>query len=189
MNIPLIILKVLIIFTLLLFLVIPIITIAILIKLDSTGPIIHWSKRIGLNNKVFLMPKFRTMKVDTKDVATHLLDNPKDKITKIGFFLRKTSLDEVPQIYSIIMNQMNFIGPRPALYNQYDLIDLRTKKNIHKIKPGITGLAQVEGRDELSIKKKVEYDYAYYKNINLKINLIIIFKTFKNIIISKNVKH
>ena len=87
------------------------------------------------------------------------------------------------------MNQMNFIGPRPALYNQYDLIDLRTKKNIHKIKPGITGLAQVEGRDELSIKKKVEYDYAYYKNINLKINLIIIFKTFKNIIISKNVKH
>ena len=177
-----------IIFLLVLFFI-PVIVISIIIKIDSNGPVIQWSKRVGINNKIFKMPKFRTMYIDTLDLPTHLLDNPKKSITRFGFFLRKTSLDEIPQIYSVLINDMNFIGPRPALHNQYDLINLRTEKNIHTIKPGITGLAQVEGRDDLTIKKKVEYDNVYFKNKGFKINTMIIIKTLRIVIIAKYIKH
>ena len=135
------------------------------------------------------MPKFRTMKINTKDVASHLLDNPNQYITRFGKFLRKTSLDEIPQIYSIVKNDMNFIGPRPALHNQYDLIEKRTERNIHKIKPGITGHAQVNGRDSLSIDDKVGYDEQYYKNKSFNMNLTIIIKTLMHLITRSNIRH
>ena len=121
----------------------PFIIISICIKVDSRGPVIHWSKRVGRNNKIFLMPKFRTMKVNTPDLATHLLKNRNNFVTRVGKILRKLSLDEIPQIFSIIRGDMNFIGPRPALYNQYDLIKLRNKFSLSSIKPGITGWAQI----------------------------------------------
>ena len=163
----------------LLFIFIPLILIiSILIKIDSTGPVIHWSKRIGLHNNVFYMPKFRTMTTDTPQIASHLMEGKQNTyMTRIGFFLRKYSLDELPQIYSIIKGDMNIVGPRPALFNQKDLIDLRTKKNIHLIKPGITGYAQVNGRDLLSISEKVELDEYYFKKRNLFMDFKILIKT------------
>ncbi len=172
-----------------LLIIIPSAIISIIIILDSKGPVLHWSKRIGKNNNIFLMPKFRTMKTETNDVASHLLNNPEKYITRFGNFLRKTSIDEIPQIYSIIKNDMNFIGPRPALHNQNDLIEMRTKKNIHKIKPGITGYAQVNGRDILSIENKVDYDNQYYQNNNMIMNLKIILKTLILIFKRTNIKH
>jgi O-antigen biosynthesis protein WbqP len=123
--------------------------------LSSDGPVLFWSKRVGKNNKIFMMPKFRTMKVDAPVVATNFLNDPKMFLTPIGSFLRKSSLDEVPQIWSILLGDMSFVGPRPALFNQYDLIKLRKSKKIHFLTPGLTGWAQVNGRDNLSISKKV----------------------------------
>ena len=137
---------------------VPLIFISIFVKATSSGPIIYWSERVGKGGDIFYMPKFRTMKINTPQVATHLLQNPENHLTIFGKFLRKFSLDELPQIYSVLKGQMTFVGPRPALYNQYDLIGLRQKCGLEAIKPGITGWAQVNGRDELSIQKKVEFE-------------------------------
>ena len=167
----------------------PMLIIAFLIKIDSKGPIIHYSKRIGKNKSEFFMPKFRTMYLDTPQLATHLLKNPNDHVTKIGKYLRKYSLDELPQIFSIFRGDMTFIGPRPALFNQKDLITKRDKLNINSLKPGITGLAQVNGRDKLSIDEKVSIELKYLNNKNLFLNISIIFKTIKKIFYNSEVRH
>ena len=176
-------------FILIIFLFIPIIIIIFFIILNSWFPIIHWSKRIGKNNEIFLMPKFRTMKNNTPDVATHLLLDSNSYITRIGFLLRKFSLDEIPQLFSVIKGDMSFVGPRPALYNQYDLKLLRESKGIHKIKPGITGLAQINGRDSIDIKTKVDFDYSYLLNQSNILDIKIIFLTIYNVLTKKNIKH
>ena len=171
-------------------LIVPLIVIYISIKISTRDTPIFWSKRVGKDNKIFHMPKFRTMKKDTPIIATHLISNPREKITGIGFFLRKYSLDEIPQIFSIIRGDLSFVGPRPALFNQSDLIQLRTRKNIHKIKPGITGWAQVNGRDRLSIEKKVEYDDFYCKQRkSIFFDLYIIYLTFIQIIKKSDISH
>ena len=165
----------------------PSLIIALLIKITSKGSILFWSKRIGINNKIFLMPKFRTMTQGTPDVATHLLKDPDQFLTSIGPFLRRSSLDEIPQLYSVLLGDMSLVGPRPALFNQEDLINLRTEKGIHKLKPGITGWAQVNGRDSLSIEEKTEYDYYYLKNRNFRFNIIILYKTFIKVLLAKDI--
>jgi len=141
-----------------------ILIIALMVKLSSKGPVLYWSDRAGINNSIFKMPKFRTMYIDAPEMATHLMEDPSLYLTSIGVFLRKLSLDEFPQLYSILKGDISFVGPRPALYNQDDLIKLRTEKGIHKIIPGITGWAQVNGRDEISIPKKVDFDKYYLRN-------------------------
>ena len=141
----------------------PSLIIILLVKITSKGPILFWSKRFGVNNEIFLMPKFRTMKQDTPDVATHLLKDPDQFLTSMGPFLRRTSLDEIPQLYSVLLGDMSLVGPRPALFNQEDLINLRTEKGIHKLKPGITGWAQVNGRDEITIPEKVTQNDTFFK--------------------------
>jgi O-antigen biosynthesis protein WbqP len=162
---------------------IPLILIAIAVRLTSKGPAFHWSSRVGRYNQNFIMPKFRTMRLETPQVATHLLRNPKRYETPIGPFLRKTSLDELPQLYNIFRGDMSFVGPRPALFNQYDLIKLRTKARVHLLLPGITGWAQINGRDALSIKDKVNLDAAYLKQqsfvFDIKILCITILKVLK----------
>ena len=159
------------------------ILIGLLIRLTSKGPAIHWSSRVGKENELFNMPKFRTMRLNTPDVATHLLINADQFVTPLGIFLRRTSLDEIPQLWSIINGDMAFVGPRPALYNQNDLIALRTQKCIHQLTPGITGWAQIKGRDELPIPEKVEMDFFYLQNrsafFDVKIILITIFTVLK----------
>jgi len=159
------------------------ILIGLLIWLTSKGPAIHWSSRVGKENELFNMPKFRTMRLNTPDVATHLLTNADQFVTPLGIFLRRTSLDEIPQLWSIINGDMAFVGPRPALYNQNDLIALRTQKCIHQLTPGITGWAQIKGRDELPIPEKVEMDFFYLQNrsafFDVKIILITIFTVLK----------
>ncbi len=165
------------------------IVIAALIKLTSPGPVIHWSRRVGKNNVIFHMPKFRTMHQGTEDVATHLMKDPQSKITNIGFLLRKYSLDEIPQIFSVIKGKMSFVGPRPALYNQEDLIALRTERKVDSLMPGITGWAQVNGRDELSIHKKVEYDLDYYLKKSFFFDLYIIWITIKKVFVKDGVSH
>jgi len=142
---------------------IPMAVIAIAVRLTSSGPILYWSDRVGRNNKTFRMPKFRTMNLGTPEVATHLLDDPKMHLTTIGAFLRKTSLDELPQIYSILKGDLSLVGPRPALHNQNDLVALRTERGVHELVPGLTGWAQVNGRDDLPIPLKVEYDFEYLR--------------------------
>jgi O-antigen biosynthesis protein WbqP len=139
----------------------PIGLIALVVRLTSFGPILYWSERIGRKNKIFKMPKFRSMRVGTPQVAKHLLVDPKNHITPIGSFLRKSSLDELPQLWSILVGDMSFVGPRPALFNQQDLIELRTKQGVHVLMPGLTGWAQVKGRDELTIPQKVALDAEY----------------------------
>jgi len=152
-------------------------------------PIFFLSRRIGYKNKIFLMYKFRTMKNRTPLLATHLLNSPQKYITKIGFFLRKSSLDELPQIFNILKGEMSFVGPRPALFNQRDLIAKRTKFHIHTLYPGITGWAQVNGRDNLDIKKKVKYDIYYRKNISILLDLKILVKTIHKIFKTTEVYH
>ncbi len=149
---------------LLCFLSVPIIVVGLMVKLTSKCPALYWSDRVGINNRIFRMPKFRTMRANTPAVATHLMKNPDAYLTPIGSFLRKFSLDELPQLYSILKGDISFVEPRPALYNQDDLVELRTEKGIHKLIPGITGWAQVNGRDELPIPVKVEFDEYYLKN-------------------------
>ena len=149
---------------LLCFLSVPILVVGLMVKLTSKGPVLYWSDRVGINNRIFRMPKFWTMRIDTPAVATHLIKNPDVYLTLIGSFLRKFSLDELPQLYSILKGDISFVGPRPALYNQDDLVELRTGKGIHKLIPGITGWAQVNGRDELPIPIKVGFDEYYLKN-------------------------
>ena len=162
----------------LIILLIPIIIISILIKTLTPGRVIYWSQRVGIKNKLFLMPKFRTMRENTPELATDKLKNPNKYITKFGKFLRKTSLDELPQIWNIFLGDMSFVGPRPALFNQYDLIEMRTKKGIHNLKPGLTGWAQINGRDSLSNEMKVKHDYEYLTKRNLFFDLQIILLTF-----------
>jgi O-antigen biosynthesis protein WbqP len=149
-----------------------------MVKLTSKGPILYWSDRVGMDNRIFKMPKFRTMRIDTPPVATHLLTNPDAYLTPIGSFLRKFSLDELPQLWSILKGHMSFIGPRPALFNQDDLIELRTNKGIHKLVPGITGWAQINGRDDIPIPLKVKYDEYYMKNKSFFLDLKILWLTF-----------
>jgi len=156
----------------------PMLIIALLVKTTSEGPVLYWSDRVGINNSIFRMPKFRTMRIDTPAVATHLMKNPNIYLTPIGPFLRKFSLDELPQLYSILKGDISFVGPRPALYNQDDLVELRTEKGVHRLIPGITGWAQVNGRDELPIPVKVEFDEYYLKNRSFLLDLKILLMTF-----------
>ena len=178
-------------FSLILFciLVLPAIFIWLGIKLTSKGPGIYWSNRVGKNNNIFMMPKFRTMYLNTPTIATHLLKDPSLYLTPIGSFLRKTSLDEIPQLWSILEGDMSFIGPRPALFNQYDLIDLRTSKGVHHLTPGLTGWAQVNGRDDLSIAKKVKFDTEYLKKKSFIFDLKILYLTFIKIIQIEGIQH
>lgn len=169
--------------------IVPMILTAIYIRLTSKGPALYWSKRVGINNQIFLMPKFRTMYVDTPQVATHLLSNAKNYLIVGGSLIRKLSLDELPQLYSVLIGDMSLVGPRPALYNQEDLIALRTARGIHQLKPGVTGWAQVNGRDELSIQKKVEVDEYYLKNQSLTLDIKIIIMTVAKVLGMKGVSH
>jgi O-antigen biosynthesis protein WbqP len=162
---------------------IPMLLIAIAIKMTSKGPVLHWSKRVGRYNRNFLMPKFRTMKLDSPQIATHLMANPEIYLTRIGQLLRKGSVDELPQIWSVLIGDLSFVGPRPALYNQHDLVELRTRYGIHELVPGVTGWAQVNGRDELSVPDKVAFDREYAERkspiFDLKILLLTIVKVFQ----------
>lgn len=168
---------------------IPILIIALAVRLASPGPVLYWSERVGLNNHLFKMPKFRSMKVDTPEVATHLLTDPHSAITPLGYFLRKTSLDELPQLWNILKGEMSFVGPRPALFNQQDLISLRTKEGIHTLIPGLTGWAQINGRDELPIPEKVKLDAEYMQNQSFFRDLYILWLTLFRVVNSHGVKH
>lgn len=174
---------------LLLVLSLPMLIIALMVKLTSPGPALYWSDRIGQNNDVFKMPKFRSMKTDTPEVATHLLANPLSALTPIGNFLRKTSLDELPQLWNILKGEMSFVGPRPALFNQVDLITLRTEQGIHQLSPGLTGWAQINGRDELPIPDKIKLDADYMHNQSFSRDLHILWLTLFRVISSQGVKH
>ena len=168
---------------------IPMMILAALVKLTSRGPVLYWSDRVGKNNALFRMPKFRTMKLNTPAVATHLLAGPDQYLTSIGKFLRKSSLDEFPQIISIVKGDMSFVGPRPALFNQEDLIQLRTQKGIHTLTPGLTGWAQINGRDELPIPVKVDFDEYYLGHCSFLFDMKIIFKTFLKVLRREGVTH
>jgi len=168
---------------------VPIIIIAVLVRLTSSGPVLYWSDRVGVGNGIFKMPKFRTMRIDTPAVATHLLKEPDAYMTPIGRFIRKTSLDELPQLWSVLKGDMSFVGPRPALFNQDDLIALRTKKGVHQLIPGITGWAQINGRDDIPISVKVEYDEYYIKNQSFLFDLKILWNTFFKVIKKEGVAH
>lgn len=168
---------------------VPMAIIMLLVKFSSKGPVLYWSKRIGRNNAIFRMPKFRTMLMDAPEVATHLLDHPQKYLTPIGSFLRKTSLDELPQLYCIIAGDMSIIGPRPALFNQEDLIRLRTEKGVHTLTPGLTGWAQINGRDELSIPQKVEYDEYYLRHNSIELESKIFVQTFAKVFRSEGITH
>lgn len=157
---------------------------AIIVKCTSPGPILFKQRRIGKDNQEFMIYKFRTMRIDTPNVATHLLKNPEQYITPIGKFMRKTSLDELPQLFNILKGEMSVVGPRPALYNQYDLIEMRTNANVHTVRPGLTGLAQVSGRDELENEQKVYFDQQYVQKqsffFDLKLIFLTVVKVFKS---------
>lgn len=166
-----------------------ILVLAITIWLTSIGPVLYWSDRVGRYNKLFKMPKFRTMQVDTPAVATHLLPDAKQFLTPVGSFLRKTSLDELPQLWSIIKGDMSFVGPRPALFNQEDLIELRTQCGVHKLLPGLTGWAQINGRDELPIPDKVQLDVEYMNKRSFLFDLKIMTMTILKVVSRDGVKH
>lgn len=176
-------------FILLVIFLFPIILVSILITFTSKGPVIFWSERVGRDNKNFMMPKFRTMKIETPQVATHLLGDSENHLTPIGGFLRKSSLDELPQLWSILNGDMSFVGPRPALFNQKDLISLRTQVGVHKLIPGLTGWAQINGRDEISIQQKVRFDEFYLNNNSFLLDIKIIFMTFFKVLLRKDVSH
>lgn len=163
--------------------------VAIAIKATSEGPILFMSNRVGRNNKLFNMPKFRSMKINTPAVATHLLENPDSHLSPVGGFLRKSSLDEIPQLWSVIVGDMSLIGPRPALYNQQELIDMRTAHGVQKIQPGVTGWAQINGRDELSIEEKVVFDVEYLERRGLHLDLKILLGTVLVVLKRKSVSH
>ena len=167
----------------------PMMMVALLVRLTSQGPALHWSDRVGRENKIFKMPKFRTMRVDTPPMATHLMTEPEKFLTPIGGFLRKTSLDELPQLLSILQGKMSFVGPRPALFNQADLIALRTVKGVHSLVPGLTGWAQVNGRDDLPVPTKVAYDQAYLRTRSFVLDFKILGMTMLQAIIGKGVSH
>ena len=172
-----------------LLLLIPIFLLILLIKMTSTGAALYWSDRVGMNNIIFKMPKFRSMKVDTPAVATHLLNNPDAFLSPIGGFLRHSSLDELPQLFSVLKGDMSFVGPRPALFNQSDLIALRAEKGVDKLLPGITGWAQVNGRDDLSIPDKVALDAEYLNRQSFWFDMKILWMTFLKVIKRDGVSH
>jgi O-antigen biosynthesis protein WbqP len=176
-------------FIALLLLCIPLLLVALAVKVSSKGPAIYWSQRVGRNNQLFNMPKFRTMRTDTPAVATHLLQDPEQWLTPKGSFLRKSSLDELPQLWSILKGDMSFVGPRPALYNQYDLIELRTQAGLHMLQPGLTGWAQINGRDELPIPVKVKFDIEYMQRKSFLFDLYIMWMTFLKVIHRDGVIH
>jgi O-antigen biosynthesis protein WbqP len=168
---------------------VPVLLVAVAVRLTSKGPALYWSDRVGRNNVIFKMPKFRSMRVGTPAVATHLLANPKAHLTPIGSFLRKSSLDELPQLWSILAGDMSFVGPRPALFNQHDLIVLRTEQGVHTLVPGLTGWAQVNGRDELPIPHKVKLDVAYLQRQSLWFDIRILWLTFVKVLRRDGVSH
>jgi O-antigen biosynthesis protein WbqP len=173
----------------LLVLSIPMLLVALLVRITSPGPILYWSDRVGRDNLIFKMPKFRTMRTDTPAVATHLLGDPDRWLTPVGKFLRKSSLDELPQLWSILTGDMSVVGPRPALFNQEDLIQLRTAKGVHQLTPGLTGWAQINGRDELPIPVKVEFDEYYLHHRSFALDLKIVFLTIFKVVRSAGVSH
>lgn len=175
--------------TILALLAAPMLFISIAVRLSSKGPSLYWSDRFGKNNKIFKMPKFRSMRLDTPAVATNLLDNPDVYLSPIGGFLRRYSLDELPQLYSVLKGDMSFVGPRPALFNQEDLIALRSKKGVEKLLPGITGWAQVNGRDELSIPDKVALDVVYLNRQSFWFDMKILWMTFLKVIKKDGISH
>jgi len=171
------------------FLALPIVITALAVRLTSPGPVLYWSDRVGRRNRIFKMPKFRSMRIDTPAVATHLLQNPDQWLTPIGSFLRKSSLDELPQLWSILKGDMSFVGPRPALFNQDDLIALRKEKGVHELVPGLTGWAQVNGRDELPIPQKVELDAEYLQRRSLLFDLKVLWMTALKVLARDGVSH
>ena len=170
-------------------LIVPIVVVAVLVKLTSKGTALYWSDRVSMHNTIFKMPKFRSMKVETPAVATHLLVDPGIVLTPVGDFLRKSSLDELPQLWCILKGEMSFVGPRPALFNQYDLINFRTEKNIDKVLPGLTGWAQVNGRDELPIPEKVVLDVEYMERQSLWFDMKILWLTVLKVVRRDGVSH
>ena len=163
--------------------------IGVLVRVTSPGPMLYWSDRVGQGNRLFSMPKFRSMQVDTPAVATHLLKQPTRYLTPIGSYLRRSSLDELPQLWCVLVGDMSFVGPRPALFNQDDLIALRTHYGVHELLPGLTGWAQVNGRDELPIPEKVRLDVEYLQKISLKFDVIILWRTLKSVAHGKGIAH
>lgn len=167
----------------------PILVLALAVRLTSSGPALYWSDRVGRGNKIFSMPKFRSMQINTPAVATHLLSDPKIYLTPIGSFLRTSSLDELPQLWSILVGDMSFVGPRPALFNQDDLIDLRTQHGVHTLLPGLTGWAQVNGRDELPISAKVQLDIEYLQDRSFRFDIRILWLTLVKVLRREGVTH
>ena len=172
-----------------LILFVPVLLVAMAVRLTSKGPALYWSDRIGRDNVTFKMPKFRSMRVGTPAMATHLLADARSHLTPIGSFLRKSSLDELPQLWSILAGDMSFVGPRPALFNQHDLIALRTEQGVHTLVPGLTGWAQVNGRDELPIPEKVKLDVAYLQRQSLWFDIRILWLTFVTVLDRDGVSH
>jgi len=170
-------------------LAVPVLLVALLVRLTSPGSALYWSDRVGRHNKIFKMPKFRSMRVGTPALATHLLTDPSAYLTPIGSFLRKSSLDELPQLWSILTGDMSFVGPRPALYNQHDLIELRTRLGVHELVPGLTGWAQINGRDELPIPQKVRLDVEYLQRRSLAFDIRILWLTFVKVIRRDGITH
>ncbi|MCX7240160.1 MAG: sugar transferase [Burkholderiales bacterium] len=170
-------------------LALPLLLVALAVKLTSVGPVLFWADRVGQSNRIFKMPKFRTMLAQTPVLATHLLENPDSYLTAVGGFLRKSSLDELPQLWSIFKGDMSFVGPRPALFNQDDLVELRTRHGVHALVPGLTGWAQINGRDELPIPQKVALDLEYMRRQSLLFDFQILFLTFIKVIRRDNVAH
>lgn len=170
-------------------LVVPVLLIALAVRLTSAGPVLYWSNRVGRDNKLFRMPKFRTMKLETPAVATHLLEHPEQYLTPIGSFLRRLSLDELPQLWCVIRGEMSIVGPRPALFNQADLIALRMASGVDKLVPGLTGWAQVNGRDELPIPRKVELDVQYLQRRSLRFDAYIVWLTLLKVVRADGVAH
>ncbi len=170
-------------------LLVPLLAVGILVRLTSSGPILYWSSRVGRHNKLFKMPKFRSMRVGTPVLATHLLVNPKTHLTPIGSFLRKSSIDELPQLWSILVGDMSFVGPRPALFNQHELIELRTQKGLQTMVPGLTGWAQVNGRDDLSIVQKVALEAEYLERQSFCFDIWILWLTFLKVMRRDGVSH
>lgn len=168
---------------------VPVLLVALAVRLTSAGPALYWSDRVGRQNQIFKMPKFRSMRVGTPAVATHLLADPKSHLTPIGSFLRKSSLDELPQLWSILVGDMSFVGPRPALFNQHDLIALRTQVGVHSLVPGLTGWAQINGRDELPISDKVKLDAEYLQRQSLLFDIRILWMTFIKVLRRDGVSH
>ncbi|HLZ76752.1 sugar transferase [Phenylobacterium sp.] len=162
---------------------------AIAVRLESPGPALHWSKRVGRRNRIFVMPKFRTMRLGTPDVATHLLDDPDRWVTPLGRFLRRTSLDEIPQLWSVLKGDMSLVGPRPALFNQDDLVALRTEAGVDALRPGLTGWAQINGRDELPIPEKAELDRQYLERMSFAFDLRILAVTALSALSGRGVSH